>query len=127
MKAAGYDKLLTSRLEGHASSRRVEGVMNCLQVWATNYREQYNMRYAEWRFYAVPHIMEVINVSDYIDSDIELKLIKLEEEEAQQLAEMEAANMGGDNSNLYEEEEAFVLEIRDTNRTMINVWSNKYQ
>ena len=33
VKAAGNDKLLASRVEGQVSSRRVEGVMNCLQVY----------------------------------------------------------------------------------------------
>ena len=35
-----------------------------------------------------------MNVSDYIDPDIELKLRELEEEEARPLAEMESADMG---------------------------------
>ena len=33
VKAAGYDKLLASRVEGRVLSCRVEGVMNCLQVY----------------------------------------------------------------------------------------------
>ena len=33
VKAAGYDKLLAYRVEGRLSSRRVEGVMNRLQVY----------------------------------------------------------------------------------------------
>ena len=32
VKAAGYDKLLASRVEGRVSYHIVEGVMNCLQV-----------------------------------------------------------------------------------------------
>ena len=40
--------------------------------------------------------MDKMNLSDYVDSDINLKLIELEEEKSQQLAEMEAANMGGE-------------------------------
>ena len=47
----------------------------------------------------------------------------MEEEEAQQLADMEAANMGwgDDDINLYKEEEADVQEIRDRDRTTRNV------
>ena len=118
MKAVGYDKLLASRVEGQVSSCIVEGVMNRLLddtdldskaprrtewdlvwdngwpgVWTPDYREQYDMKDAEWRFYAVPQIMDRMNVSDYVDSDIKLKLRELEEEQAQQLAEMEAAGM----------------------------------
>ena len=33
VKAAGYDKLLASRVEGRVLSCKVEGVMNCLQVY----------------------------------------------------------------------------------------------
>ena len=39
--------------------------------------------------------MDKMNVSDYVDPDIKLKLRELDEKEAQLLAEMEAADMGG--------------------------------
>ena len=39
--------------------------------------------------------MDGMNVSDYVYSDIELKLTELEEEKSQYLAEIDAANMGG--------------------------------
>ena len=39
VKAAGYDKLLASRVEGRVLSRRVEGVMNLLQVYHTSPRD----------------------------------------------------------------------------------------
>ena len=68
--------------------------------------------------------MDGMNVSDYVDPDIELKLRELEEEEAHQLAETEAVNMGGrrdDNIDLDKEEEADVQEIRDRDRTTRNV------
>ena len=170
MKAAGYYKILASRAEGRISSRRVEGVINSLQVyhldprdngvdidvcipklvlrarepveirpmdkkrgpkktravyaptkddvkddnnnddddneamdnaypdykapsrkvwdlmwdnggpgvWAPDYREQYDLKDAEWRFDAVTKIMDVINVSDYVDPDIEPKWRELE-------------------------------------------------
>ena len=43
-------------------------------LWAPYYREQYNLKDAEWRFDAVPQIMDGTNVSDYVDPDIDLKL-----------------------------------------------------
>ena len=43
-------------------------------LWSLDYRDQYNLKDAEWCFNAVPQIMDVMNVSDYVDSDIELKL-----------------------------------------------------
>ena len=55
--------------------------------------------------------MDGMNVSDYVDPDIELKLRELEEEESHNLAELEAADLGeggGDNSDIGEEEEAAV-------------------
>ena len=51
-------------------------------VWDPDYREQYDLKDAEWRFDAVPRIMDGMNVSDYVDSDIKMKLRELEEEEA---------------------------------------------
>ena len=68
--------------------------------------------------------MDGMNVSDYVDSDIELKLREFEEEENQQLAKMEVANMRwgvGDDSNLYKEEEAAVQEIHERKRDMRNL------
>ena len=52
-----------------------------------------------------------------------MKLRELEEEEAHQLAETEAVNMGGgdDDSDLDEKEEADVQEIRKKKWTMRNV------
>ena len=85
------------------------------------------MKYAEWRFDAVPQIMDGMNISNYVDPDIELKLRELEEEEAHKFAEMEAADMGGgdDNSDIEEEEEAAVKEIRERKRTMRNMGGKK--
>ena len=45
-----------------------------LGLWSLDYREQYNLKDAEWCFDAVPQIMDGMNVFDYVDSDIELKL-----------------------------------------------------
>ena len=51
--------------------------------WALDYKKQYDMKYTEWHFDAVPQMMKKMNVSEYVDLDIELKLRELEEEEAQ--------------------------------------------
>ena len=65
-------------------------------VWDLDYREKCDLKDAEWCFDAVPQIMDGMNVSNYVDPDIELKLRELEEEEeAQQLSDMEVADMGG--------------------------------
>ena len=89
-------------------------------VWCPGSREQYYLKDAEWRFYGVPQIMDGMNVSDYVDLDIELKLRELEEEEAQQLAKMEASiwGWGGDNSYIVKEEVVAVQEMRERKRTM---------
>ena len=39
VKAAGYDKLLVSRVEGRVSYRILEGVMNLLQVYQQAQRD----------------------------------------------------------------------------------------
>ena len=41
VKAVGYDKLLASRVEERVSSHRVEGIMNCLQVYHLAQRDEY--------------------------------------------------------------------------------------
>jgi len=82
-------------------------------VWAPDYREQYKLEDPEWRFDAIPQIIDGKNVADYVDPDIEAKLKLLEQEEEQLIAESEAAAMGDDESDLESEEEATVKEIRD--------------
>ncbi|KAL3783657.1 hypothetical protein HJC23_004832 [Cyclotella cryptica] len=84
-------------------------------VWAPDYREQYDLADPEWRFDAIPQILDGKNIADFVDPDIEEKLRLLEEEEEQLLAEYEAANMDriNDDDSLDEMEKAAVNEIRD--------------
>jgi nucleolar GTP-binding protein len=83
-------------------------------VWAPDYREQYDLKDPEWRFDAIPQILDGKNIADYIDPDIDAKLEALEREEEQLLAEIEAAAMGEEeDSDLDEEEEAAVEAIRE--------------
>jgi nucleolar GTP-binding protein len=87
-------------------------------VWAPDYREQYDLKDPEWRFDAIPEILDGKNIADFVDPDIDAKLAALEKEEEQLAAEMEAANMGDEESDLDEEEEAAVEAIRERkNRT----------
>lgn len=87
-------------------------------VWAPDYREQYDLADPEWRFDAIPEIMNGKNIADYIDPDIAARLEALEQEEEQLVAELEAAGMGGEDeeSDLDEEEEAAVHAIRERKR-----------
>jgi nucleolar GTP-binding protein len=84
-------------------------------VWAPDYREQYDLADPEWRFDAIPQILDGKNIADFVDPDIEEKLRLLEEEEEQLQAEYEAANMErmDDDESLDEMEKAAVTEIRD--------------
>lgn len=82
-------------------------------VWAPDYREQYDLQDPEWRFDAIPEILDGKNIMDYVDPDIDAKLAALEKEEEQLVAESEAAAMGDDESDLDEEEEAAVEAIRE--------------
>jgi len=82
-------------------------------VWAPDYRESYDLKDPEWRFDAIPEILDGKNIMDYVDPDIDAKLAVLEKEEEQLAAEAEAAAMGDDESDLDEEEEAAVEAIRE--------------
>lgn len=83
-------------------------------VWAPDYREQYDLKDNEWKFDAIPEIVDGKNIADYIDPDIEKKLEELEVEEDQLVAELEAQRMGEEpESDLDSEEEAAVEAIRD--------------
>jgi nucleolar GTP-binding protein len=82
-------------------------------VWAPDYRESYDLKDPEWRFDAIPEVMDGKNIMDFVDPDIDAKLAALEKEEDQLAAESEAAAMGDDESDLDEEEEAAVEAIRE--------------
>mmetsp|Transcript_6058 Transcript_6058/g.13197 ORF Transcript_6058/g.13197 Transcript_6058/m.13197 type:complete len:720 (+) Transcript_6058:273-2432(+) len=83
-------------------------------VWAPDYREIYDLKDEEWRFDAIPQIIDGKNIADFVDPDIDEKLAKLEEEEAQLLEEEAAATMGEDpESDLDEEESAAIEAIRE--------------
>eukprot|EP00557_Chaetoceros_sp_GSL56_P007640 CAMPEP_0176503480 /NCGR_PEP_ID=MMETSP0200_2-20121128/15386_1 /TAXON_ID=947934 /ORGANISM="Chaetoceros sp., Strain GSL56" /LENGTH=707 /DNA_ID=CAMNT_0017902775 /DNA_START=255 /DNA_END=2378 /DNA_ORIENTATION=- len=82
-------------------------------VWAPDYREQYDLKNPDWRFDAIPEILDGKNIMDFVDPDIDAKLAALEKEEEQLMAEVEAAAMGDDESDLDEEEEAAVEAIRE--------------
>eukprot|EP00980_Cylindrotheca_fusiformis_P022295 scaffold9176_cov129-Cylindrotheca_fusiformis.AAC.19 len=83
-------------------------------VWAPDYREQYDLKDTEWKFDAIPEIMDGKNIADYVDPEIEKKLVDLELEEEQLLEEIAAQQMGEDaDSDLDSEEEAAVEAIRD--------------
>jgi nucleolar GTP-binding protein len=83
-------------------------------VWAPDYREQYDLKEDDWRFDALPEILNGKNISDYIDPDIEAKLLALEQEEDQLVAELDAAAMEQElESDLDSEEEATVMAIRE--------------
>jgi len=84
-------------------------------VWAPDYREQYDLDDPEWRFDAIPQILDGKNIADYVDPDIDAKLQLLEEEEEQLAKEYEAADMERmeDDDSLDEMEKAQVAEIRD--------------
>mmetsp|Transcript_26945 Transcript_26945/g.56719 ORF Transcript_26945/g.56719 Transcript_26945/m.56719 type:complete len:728 (-) Transcript_26945:257-2440(-) len=84
-------------------------------VWAPDYREQYDLADPEWRFDAIPQILDGKNIADYVDPDIDEKLRLLEEEEDQLQKEYEAANLErmNDDDSLDEMEKAAVGEIRD--------------
>lgn len=84
-------------------------------VWAPDYREQYDLDDPEWRFDAIPQILDGKNIADYVDPDIDAKLQLLEEEEERLQAEYAAANMEkmDDDASLDEMEKAQVGEIRD--------------
>jgi len=83
-------------------------------AWAPDYREQYELKEDEWKFDAIPEIIDGKNVADYIDPDISKKLADLEMEEDQLIKELEAQRMGEEpESDLDSEEEAAVDAIRD--------------
>mmetsp|Transcript_7886 Transcript_7886/g.23202 ORF Transcript_7886/g.23202 Transcript_7886/m.23202 type:complete len:708 (+) Transcript_7886:256-2379(+) len=88
-------------------------------VWAPDYRKQYELKVDDWKFDAIPEIIDGKNIADYIDPGIEKKLADLEMEEEQLLKELVAQRMGEEpESDLDSEEEAAVDAIRDRKKIM---------
>ena len=87
-------------------------------VWAPDYREQYDLKDPEWRFDAIPELLDGKNVMDYVDPDIDAKLEALEREEEQLIAEAQASAMDDPESDLDSEEEAAVQAIRERKQTL---------
>lgn len=81
-------------------------------VWAPDYRHQYDLNDEEWKYDAIPQILNGKNIADYIDPDIDAKLAALEQEEQQIVSELQNT-MQDDDSDLDEEEEAKFEAIKD--------------
>jgi len=88
-------------------------------VWAPDYRGQYDLKNPDWKFDAIPELLDGKNIVDYVDPDIDAKLEALEREEEQVLKEHAAETaMESEESDLEEEEEAAVQAIRERKSTM---------
>ena len=83
-------------------------------IWATDYRDIYDLADDDWKYDAIPQIIDGMNVADYVDPDVDAKLAALEAEEEQLIREAKAAALGEEpESELDEEEEAAVAAIRE--------------
>ena len=83
-------------------------------IWAPDYRDIYDLADDDWKYDAIPQIIDGMNVADYVDPDVEAKLAALEAEKEQLIREAEAAALGEEpESELDEEEEAAVAAIRE--------------
>lgn len=78
-------------------------------VYACDYRKYYLLEEDEWKFDAIPTIMDGKNVLDYFDEDIETKLRELEEEETE-LERSGAYDVAGDDDDDIDEEEQQLFE-----------------
>lgn len=82
-------------------------------VYVCDYRKYYLLEEDEWKFDAIPEIMDGKNVMDFFDKDIEDRLKALEEEEAELEAQGAYAPEDSDEDDLDEEELALHSAIRD--------------
>ncbi len=74
-------------------------------VYSADFREYYDLKNKDWRFDAIPEIMDGKNIADFVDPDIEKRLEDLENEEKQILGELaDQAAMASDESEVDEEE-----------------------
>eukprot|EP01039_Chlorochromonas_danica_P010887 gene10887-12101_t len=86
-------------------------------VYSCDYRKYYDLEDADWKFDAVPEIMDGKNVADYFDADIEERLNALEAEEA----EMEASgayDLNDDEDEELDEEELLLYDAIKQKQTI---------
>ncbi len=82
-------------------------------VYNFDLRNHWQLANDEWRFDAIPEIMDGKNVADFIDPDIEARLDELEREEAElEAKDAEEREEGDMESDLDDEERVLVKEIR---------------
>mmetsp|Transcript_17176 Transcript_17176/g.58315 ORF Transcript_17176/g.58315 Transcript_17176/m.58315 type:complete len:689 (-) Transcript_17176:48-2114(-) len=109
--------------EGGAAPMRAERVTERDLMWqhggpgvySVDYRKYYLLDEDEWKYDAIPHIMDGKNVADFVDPDIEQKLARLEEEEAM-LAEQYAAELAeyrDEESDVDDDDVALAEAVRD--------------
>ena len=81
--------------------------------------DNYQLKNNEWKYDVVPEIVDGMNISDFIDPDIEELLDRLEAEEIEQLQELEAAMQEDDDVELTEEERALLQEVQEAKAILI--------
>ena len=82
-------------------------------VYVCDYRKYYLLEEDEWRFDQVPEFMDGKNVMDFFDADIEDRLRRLDEEEAELEAQGAYAPEEEDEDDLDEEELALYKLIKE--------------
>lgn len=82
-------------------------------VYVCDYRKYYQLEDEDWRWDAIPEIMDGKNVIDFYDPDIEERLRALEEEEAALEAQGAYAPEESDEEDLDDEELILYQTIRD--------------
>lgn len=82
-------------------------------VYVCDYRKYYLLEEDEWRYDTIPEFMDGKNVMDFFDADIENRLRRLDEEEAELEAQGAYAPEEDDENDLDEEEMLLYGLIRD--------------
>lgn len=82
-------------------------------VYVCDYRKYYQLEDDEWRWDAIPEIMDGKNVMDFYDADIEDRLRRLEEEEAELERQGAYAPEESDEDDLDEDEIVLHAAIKD--------------
>jgi len=110
------DSVLRKRLSGESAGEPMvtekskQEAQGGAGVYNTDMRREWMVKNPEWRYDAVPEIMDGMNVADFIDADIDKKLAELEAEEE--------ALMWGD-----QDDEAEAKQWKEVQKTLSEVHS----
>lgn len=120
---AGVAEARAARAAGHkrVTEKDLQEQNGGAGVYSSDLRKMYRLTEPEWKYDVMPEIMDGHNVLDFVDPDIEARLLELEQEEDELQAQHEAMLAGtmDDDEELTVEEAADLAAIQRRKKQIV--------